>query len=196
MKFFESIHFKTRNDFREWLKINHDKCDGIWMIFYKKHTGKETISYDEALDEALCFGWIDSTKKSLDDEKYIWKFTPRTNIKNWSDINKLRVNKLIEKGLMTEAGLNKIDLYLKTGKVDWEVETNQKLPKKAIEIPEFVIEYFSMNEPALTNFNKLAPSHQKNYALWIVDAKRQETRLKRLNEAIELLIKGKKLGMK
>jgi len=192
----DHIHFTTRNKFREWLKINHDKSDGIWMIFYKKHTKKETISYDEALDEALCFGWIDSTKKSVDEETYIWKFTPRTNIKNWSDINKIRVNKLIKTGLMTEAGLNKIDLYLNTGKIDWKVETKPKPPKTALEIPEYIIEYFSENEPALGYFNKLAPSHQRNYVEWIEQAKRPETRLKRLIEATDLLKKNIKLGMK
>ncbi|PKP34196.1 MAG: hypothetical protein CVU00_07875 [Bacteroidetes bacterium HGW-Bacteroidetes-17] len=196
MKVFESIHFKTRNDFREWLKINHNKSEGIWIIFYKKHTRIETISYDEALDEALCFGWIDSTKKSVDEETYIWKFTPRTNVKNWSDINKMRVNKLIKTGLMTKAGLNKIDLFLNTGKVDWKVEEKSKIPKEALKIPEFMIEYFSVHEPALTNFHKLAPSHQRNYVLWIADAKRPETRIKRLTESVMLLLKNEKLGMK
>ncbi len=196
MKIYEHVHFKKRTDFREWLKINHDKSDGIWMIFFKKHTKKENITYPEALDEALCFGWIDSTKKGIDDEKYIWKFTPRTNVKNWSDINKLKVIKLIKSGQMNEAGLNKIDLYLKTGKVDWKVEPKQKSKKAEIKIPKFILDYFSRNEPALANFNKLAPSHQRNYVLWISDAKRQETRLKRLAESVALLLKNKKLGMK
>ena len=196
MKTYEEIHFKNRSDFREWLKINHDKSDGIWMIYFKKHTKKENITYSDALDEALCFGWIDSTKKGIDEEKYIWKFTPRTNVKNWSDVNKLRVNNLIKEGLMTEAGLKKIDLYLKTGKVDWKVEPKVKREKPPLVVPDFIPEYFSKHEPALTNFNNLAPSHKKNYVLWISDAKREETRTKRLKEAVQLLKQNKKLGMK
>lgn len=196
IKTYPNIHFKTRNDFRNWLELNFDKLDGIWMIFFKKHTKKENITYSDALDEALCFGWIDSTKKGIDDEKYIWKFTPRTNVKNWSDVNKLKVNKLIKNGLMTEAGLRKIDLYIKTGKVDWKVEPKQKNPKAALKIPDYIKKYFSDNEPALKNFKNLAPSHQRNYIHWIENAKREDTRSRRLEESVGLLKENKKIGMK
>lgn len=196
MKIYEQIHFKKRSDFREWLKINHDKVDGIWMIYFKKHTKKENITYSDALDEALCFGWIDSTKKGIDEEKYIWKFTPRTNVKNWSDVNKLRVNRLIKNRLMTETGLNKIDLYLKTGKIDWKVEPKAKYPKTPLEVPDYILEFFTQHEPALTHFNNLAPSHKNNYLLWIINAKREKTKTKRLTEAVKLLKQNKKLGMK
>jgi uncharacterized protein YdeI (YjbR/CyaY-like superfamily) len=196
MKIYKHVHFKKRADFREWLKANHNKSDGIWMIFFKKHTKKENITYPEALDEALCFGWIDSTKKGIDEEKYIWKFTPRTNVKNWSDVNKLKVRKLIDSGLMTEAGLNKIDLYLKTGKVDWKVEPKQKNPKPTLVVPDYIKQYFSANEPAMLNFKKLALSHQRNYIGWITSAKKQETINKRLEEATSLLKQNKKLGIK
>ena len=196
MKTYQSIHFKTRNSFRSWLSINFEESHGIWMIFFKKHTKKENITYDEAVEEALCFGWIDSTIKRVDEERYIQKFTPRTNIKNWSDLNKRRVLHLIKNGQMTQAGLNKIDLYLKTGKVDWKVEPKNKAKKKPLAVPEFIKNYFLEHQPAWDHFQALAPSHQRNFIFWIADAKRDETRMKRLNESVDLLKENKKLGMK
>jgi uncharacterized protein YdeI (YjbR/CyaY-like superfamily) len=120
MKDFDKIHFKNRGDFRHWLEKNHRKSQGIWMIFYKKHTKRDNITYDESVEEAICFGWIDSILKKVDEDKYIRKFTPRTNTKNWSDANKRRATKLIKNGKMNEAGLNKIDLNKKTGKIGRE----------------------------------------------------------------------------
>ncbi len=195
-KNYQHIHFKSRIDFRNWLETNFDQIDGIWMIFFKKNTQKQNITYNEAVEEALCFGWIDSTVKRIDEESYIQKFTPRSNTKNWSDPNKIRVLKLIENGQMTQAGLNKIDLYLKTGIIDWEVEPKLKGVKKPLEVPEFIKNYFLTHQPALNNFNKLAPSYQKEYVLWVVDAKREKTRMKRLKESVDLLKENKKLGMK
>lgn len=192
----ESKHFKNRESFRKWLNSNHDKSKVIWLIFYKKHTGIENISYNEAVEEAICFGWIDSIKKRMDEEKYVWKFSPRTNTKNWSDLNKIRVNKLIKEGRMTEAGLNKIDVYLKTGTIDWKVIPKQKQAKVDVEIPEFITEHFSKNQPALSNFNQLAPTYKRNFILWITNAKRNETILKRLQESTCLLKANQKLGMK
>lgn len=196
MNDFPKIHFSSRTEFRNWLNKNYTVSNGIWMIFYKKLTDKKNILYDEALEEALCFGWIDSTIKKIDDEKYLRKFTPRTDIKNWSDLNKKRVLMLIENGRMTKAGLEKIDVYLKTGKVEWEVSEKRKELSPILITPDFIIDELAKNEPALTNFNKLAPSHRRNYILWITQAKKEETIKKRLEESIKLLLKNEKLGMK
>lgn len=166
------------------------------MIFYKKHTNKDYIPYKDALEEALCFGWIDSTSKKIDDEIYLRKFLPRTNTSNWSDINKKLALSLIEKGKMTEAGLRKIDVYLKTGKVDWEVKSQGEKKKNELDIPDLILKELARSEPALTNFDKLAPSYKRNYIQWITSAKREETILKRLKEAIELLKENKKLWLK
>lgn len=196
MKELKQIHFKNKSLFRDWLKKNHDKSPGIWMIFYKKHIKKESLYYKEALDVALCYGWIDSTIKRLDDEKYIQKFTPRTNPKNWSDNNKKKVLALIEKGEMTEAGLKKIDVFLKTGKVDWIIKEPEVKEKKELIIPKFILDQLAKNEPALTNFNHIVPSQRRYFVEWITFAKREETIQKRLNETIELLKNNQKLGMK
>lgn len=192
----ETIFFKSRSSFRSWLKENYDQSQGIWVIFYKKHVKKECVSYKEALKEALCFGWIDSTLKRIDDDQYVRIFTPRKNTKQWSDVNKRIVVTLIKEGRMTEAGLMKIDEYLKTGKVNWKNEDINTPNTTELAIPDFIIEAFANNEPALTNFNKLAPSFKKQYVGWIISAKKKATIQKRLKEAIDLLEQNQKLGMK
>ncbi|MCY1720586.1 YdeI/OmpD-associated family protein [Prolixibacteraceae bacterium Z1-6] len=197
MKELENIYFKDQGSFRNWLKKNHDKSPGVWMTYYKKHTDKECIEYREALEEALCFGWIDSIIKKVDNDRYVRKFTPRTNISNWSDLNKRIVLSMIGKGKMTEAGLQKIDVYLKTGKIDWENKGLKGDAKdKEFAIPDYILKAFAENEPALTNFNTLASSYKRHFVLWISSAKREETIQKRLRESIQLLKENKKLGLK
>ncbi len=167
------------------------------MIFYKKHVNIDCIEYNEALEEALCFGWIDSIIKKVDDDQYLRKFTPRTNVSKWSDLNKRMLLSLINEDKMTEAGLKKIDIYLKTGKVDWDVKSPKRAnEKKEFHIPDFILKELVKNEPALTNFNNLAQTYKRHYILWITDAKREETILSRLKESIELLKENRKLGLK
>lgn len=102
----------TGEDWRAWLQANHASAADVWLIFYKKHTGKPSVSLKEAIEEALCFGWIDSVMKSLDDERYMLRFTPRKPKSNWSEYNKQRVRELIAAGRMTEAGLAKVTFPL------------------------------------------------------------------------------------
>jgi uncharacterized protein YdeI (YjbR/CyaY-like superfamily) len=196
MKELENKFFVDEVSFRKWLAANHDKCPGIWMVYYKKHTGKECITYAEALDTALCYGWIDSIIKKIDDAKYARKFMPRTNSKKWSEFNKKRVASLIKEGKMTEIGLRKIESYLKTGEVNWADTSTVKMNKDQLHCPEFILEAFALYEPALSNFNSLAPSYQRQYILWITAAKREITVKKRIEEAIGLLRENRKLGLK
>lgn len=197
MRELEQLHFNSRESFRCWLEKNHDKSIGIWMIFYRKQKNIECIKYVEALEEALCFGWIDSIIKKVDDGKYVRKFTPRTSTSKWSDTNKKIVLSLIEKGKMTEAGLRKIDIYLKTGRVDWAFKgTKEDGEKKEFHVPDFIREAFAENEPALTNFNNLARTYKRHYILWITNAKKEETIQKRLEVSILLLKENKRLGLK
>lgn len=95
---------KSRKEWREWLTKNHDKTTEIWLVYYKKHTGKPTIKYEEAVEEALCFGWIDGIEKRIDEERYAQRFTPRRKNSNWSESNIARYKKLVKQGLMTKAG--------------------------------------------------------------------------------------------
>lgn len=196
MKELEQLYFKSQESFRNWLERNFDKSSGIWILFYRKHVHIECIEYIEALEEALCFGWIDSLIKKIDKDQYVRKFTPRTNKTKWSVLNKKMVIALIEKGRMTEEGLKKIDIYLKSGRVNWENKELKGKDTKELEIPDFILKELAKNEPALTNFNNLAQTYKQHYILWITNAKRNETVYGRLKESIELLKENKKLGLK
>lgn len=192
MRELENIFFETRDSFRQWLELNHDKSPGIHLICYKVHTGVKCISYREALLEALCFGWIDSTVRSLDEDRYQRMFTPRRNTSNWSEVNQKLVMTLIEEGKMTEAGLKKIDSYRVSGKVEWpapEGKTDELI------LPAFILEKLALNEPALSHFNRLSKTNKRYFVGWITSAKRPETIQNRLAESIALLKENKKLGI-
>ncbi|OFX42213.1 MAG: hypothetical protein A2046_03865 [Bacteroidetes bacterium GWA2_30_7] len=181
---------KNRQEWRKWLEKNHNSVKEIWLVYYKKHTKMPTVTYDEAVEEALCFGWIDSTVRTIDSEKYCQKFTPRNKKSNWSDSNKLRIQKLLKEGLMADSGLEKIegiDIY-KLSKNEVNIEQ--------LKLPEQFESELKTNKIAYENFKKLAPSHQKQYINWIMFAKKEETQIKRLNEAIKMLENNQKIGLK
>src|SRR5690606_10495074 len=115
MKEAEEICPKNKNEWRKWLELNHIKKDAVWLIFYKKTSPKYNLSWSESVDESLCFGWIDSTKKTIDTERYKQYFTKRKAKSNWSKINKEKVKNLIDKGLITEAGLKSIEIAKENG---------------------------------------------------------------------------------
>jgi uncharacterized protein YdeI (YjbR/CyaY-like superfamily) len=104
LKISESLSLTDCQQFREWLAENHQIKKEIWLVIYKKSSGKPTISYNEAVEEALCFGWVDSMVKSIDAEKYVQRFTPRCRVSNWTEANKAKARRLIQEGKMTEAG--------------------------------------------------------------------------------------------
>jgi uncharacterized protein YdeI (YjbR/CyaY-like superfamily) len=181
----------NREQWRRWLSRHHATQTGIWLVFYKKQTGKPTITYGAAVEEALCFGWIDGIIKKIDEARYARKFTPRRESSRWSALNKKRAAKMIRQGKMTEAGLAKINAAKKSGLWD-------KDPRPAIsfEVPPELAEALARNKKARETFEKLAPSHRRRYIAWIAVAKRQETKKRRVAESIALLEKGRKLGLK
>ncbi len=183
----ETLYITNRDDWRSWLEENHETEKEIWLIYYKKHSGKSRIPYDDAVEEAICFGWIDSIIQKIDEEKFAQKFTPRKNTRNWSDANKRRVKKMIRQGRMTEAGLAKIH-----ESVHLEIPESRPEP----EIPPEFQEALEANDKAREFFDGLAPSYKRQYIGWIASGKREETRRKRVEEAIGLLEQNKKLGMK
>ena len=152
------LHLTNRKDWRLWLSENHHKEKEIWLIYHKKHTGKPRVSYDDAVEEALCFGWIDSIVRTIDDDRYMQKFTPRKSKSNWSDSNKKRVEKLINAGKMTNAGLEKIE----TAKINgtWDKITPST---KSFEMPIELENALDINESAKSFFNKLSPSYRRQY---------------------------------
>ena len=185
------LYFTNRRDWRSWLERNYRKKKEAWLIFYKKHTGKPNVTYDEAVEEALCFGWIDSIMKRIDDEKFARKFTHRKPDSNWAESNKKRAQEMIKQRRMTKAGLELINQAKKCGR--W---SQNPLPKKQISVPEYIEQALRSNEKALTNFNKLAPSYRQQYIGWVHSAKKEVTRKRRLAEVIGVLERNEKLGMK
>ena len=187
----KQLYVADREQWRQWLSENHATKAGIWLVFYKKETSKPTIEYEAAVEEALCFGWIDSIIKKIDASKYARKFTPRSDKSRWSKLNKKRANKMIKQGRMTEVGLAKIKAAKKTGR--WDEDAR---PQISLEIPPEFAKALACNKKAKETFDKLAPSYRKHYIGWITIAKRQETKKRRIAESIALLEKGKRLGLK
>lgn len=185
------LYVANRKEWRKWLKENHSIVTEVWLIYYKKHTGKPRIPYDDAVEEALCFGWIDSTIKRIDDEKYCQRFTPRNDKSNWSEHNKRRVAKMIKQGKMTKAGMGKIISAKKNGNWDKKI-----IAEVYYQMPSELSQLLTVNKKAKEFFNELTPSHKKQYIGWIASAKKIETREKRAKEAIKLLETGQKLGMR
>ena len=182
----EKIEFVDRNQFRNWLSENHNKSNGIWIIFDK--TGKiRLLKPDEALEEALCFGWIDGQIKSINDEKYQKKFTPRRKGSRWSEKNKALTKNLIANGNMTEYGL----IAIEQAKKDKTWDAKKGAPVSDEQVKDF-IKLLGGFEPALTNFLKMSPSVKKTYTALYLDAKKEETKIKRLNYIIERLNENKK----
>ena len=182
---------KSRKQWRDWLAKNHAVAIEVWLVFYKKHTGKPTLSYNDSVEEALCYGWIDGIRKRIDDERYMHRFTPRKPNSNWSETNKKRVARLQKAGLIEPAGTEVIRAAKRTGK--WDASAR----------PDIDLSLSAELESALVNdkragefFSSLAPSYQREYIAWIATAKRPETKAKRLSETIRLLKAGKKLGMR
>jgi uncharacterized protein YdeI (YjbR/CyaY-like superfamily) len=184
------LYVKSRKEWRNWLEKNHDDVSEIWVEYYKKHTGKSRIPYDDAVEEAICFGWIDSTVKRIDDEKYMQKFTPRKEKSKWSALNRQRAEKMIKERRMTDAGLSKIKEAKKRGtwkSKDYDIDVAKP--------PSDLIKALKANKTAYDNFKKFSPTIKKMYIGWIVSAKRNETRKKRITEAVKLAKKNIKSFM-
>ncbi len=181
---------KSRKSWRTWLKKNHADRAEIWLVFYKRHTGKPTLSYNDAVEEALCFGWIDGVKRSIDDERYMHRFSPRKADSSWSESNRKRAERMLTAGQMTASGRHAVEKAKRNGK--WA----EPALKNEFSIPPELAARLERNKKAGTYFEAIAPSYQRQYIAWIITAKRQETRKRRLDESIELLRRGEKLGMR
>lgn len=186
----DQLYVTNRKEWREWLKKNHNKKETIWLIYYKKHTGKPRIPYDDAVEEALCYGWIDSTVKRIDEETFMQKFTPRKKNSIWSKLNKERVGRMIKGGKMRKPGMDKVEEAKKNG--EWEAAYEIKYD---IEIPPMLEKALNRNIKAKENFDNFAPSYRRNYIGWVTNAKRQETIDRRIKEVVKRAEKNIKPGM-
>ncbi|MEO8535806.1 MAG: YdeI/OmpD-associated family protein [Flavobacterium sp.] len=176
MQDIETFYPTSKQDWREWLKENHTLKQSIWLVCYKKQANVPTITWSDAVDEALCFGWIDSTRKSIDSDKFIQFFTRRKPTSAWSKINKEKIERLIREGLMFEAGLESIKKAKENG--FWTILDTVE----ALFIPEDLEMAFEANPGSKDYFLSLSKSAKKIILHWVVIAKRPETRQNRINE--------------
>ncbi|MCC6372025.1 MAG: YdeI/OmpD-associated family protein [Bacteroidia bacterium] len=179
---------KNQKEWRKWLEKNHQTAQAIWVVHYKKESDKPSLTWSDAVDEALCFGWIDSTRRVNDHESYLQFFTKRKPGSMWSTINKEKVARLINTGKMTEAGLKSIELAKQNG--NW----NMLDELEGLNIPKDLEKEFKKHRGAKDFFLSLSNSLRKSMLLWLVLAKRPETREKRIKEMAELA--GQKLKPK
>ena len=186
----DPVLFKNRNEWRKWLQKNYDKSSEIWILAFKRHTGKTSISYEEALEEAICYGWIDSRMRRIDDERHMWRFAPRKPNSIWSLSNRARAERLIREGRMTSAGMEKIMAAKKSGKWD-----TAYAPSKPPRLPRDLKEALMKNRKAWTNFQAFAKSYRTTYIYWVTAAKREDTRKKRIEQVVEKAAQNLKFYM-
>jgi uncharacterized protein YdeI (YjbR/CyaY-like superfamily) len=184
----EVIFFDSPAKLRSWLHENHDRSDELWIGFYKKGSGKPSVTYPEAVDEALCFGWIDGIRKAVDDVSYTNRFTPRKPRSNWSAVNIKRVNELMALGRMQPPGL---EAFNKRTDNRSQVYSYEQRDKAAFDPAQE--EQFRASEPAWTFFQSQPPGYRRTATWWVLSAKQEATRQKRLATLIELSEKGKRL---
>ncbi len=187
------VEVATRERWREWLSENYRDVSEVWLLFWKKHTGKPGLAYGASVEEALCFGWVDSLIKRIDDDRYARKFTPRRPDSVWSALNRERAARMIREGRMREPGLALIREAKVSGKWDAAV---RKPHTNSVEMPVELKERLDECPAAKTFFESLSPSRQRMYRLWVGSAKRPETRMRRADEALRKLARGEELGLK
>ena len=185
MKELPTLEVRNRREWRAWLAKHHASSPGVWLVFHKGHTGVKSIPYEDTVREALCFGWIDSLIKRLDDDRYALKLTPRKPTSKWSDLNRKRWADLKAARLLTEAGLA-------AAPTDNSYAAKPTIP----DLPAYIAKALKANPKAWRFFQDLAPTYRRHFVVWIHIAKRPETREKRIRESIALLAAGKKLGLK
>ncbi len=183
---FQRIEAKTREEWHQWLEDNHSNSPGIWLIYYKKGSGKPTVSYEEAVEEALSFGWIDSKVNAIDEERYMQIFTPRKTGSIWSKLNKQRIKNLMENGLMMPAGLEKVEVAKKDGSWYFLDDIEKMI------IPPDLKEALDSNVIAKNNFEAFGDSSKKQILYWIKTAKREITRKNRIEKVVILAAENKK----
>ena len=176
MEIVKSLHLTDREEWRSWLEEHHETEDEIWLVYYKKHTGKLRLPYDDAVEEAICFGWVDGAVKNIDEEKSTQRYAPRKKKSVWSDLNKRRARKMIESGRMTDAGLAKLGDH-----INEEVPS----PKMDLAIPLDLKDALLSDPAAWENFNNFAPNYRRDYIEWVLAAKRDDTRRGRIGAVVK-----------
>lgn len=190
---YKTIHPKTRGQWRKWLERNHSTSPGIWLTYYRKETGKRKFSTADAVEEALCFGWIDSLSRKLDEERTLLKFTPRKPKGVWSKLNKQRIEKLIDQKLMTAAGLRKIEEARENG--SWNSLDSSDFHTENNSLPDDLRKALGKNKRAMKNFLAFPPSYRKRFLFWIDSARTPLTKAARIQQTLLMAAANKKPGV-
>jgi uncharacterized protein YdeI (YjbR/CyaY-like superfamily) len=185
----KTLWVETLDQWRDWLHEHHGSESVVWLIFYKQQTGIKSIDYEDALDEALCFGWVDSLVKRLDDRRFARKFTPRKPDSRWSTKNRERYATLKAGGRLKPPGIERPP----TARGYDARPPRLALPAK---LPAYIQAAFRKRPAARRHFDAIPPAQRRRYIAWIESAKREDTKLRRLEEAVGLLAAGKLLGLK
>ena len=185
----KTLLVRTPDQWRNWLAEHHASESEVWLIFHRQQTGVASIGYKDALDEALCFGWVDSLVKRLDDRRFARKFTPRRADSRWSTVNRKRYAALEAAVRLQPPGIARPP----TGRGDAPRPPRLQLPTK---LPAYIQAALRKHPTASRHFDALPPSERRRYFAWIESAKREDTKLRRLQAAIRLLASGKVLGLK
>ena len=185
----KTVLVKTLEAWRAWLEKHHASEPEIWLVFHKQHTGIPSIDYQDSLDEALCYGWVDSLIKRIDDDRFARKFTPRKADSRWSDVNRKRYAELKAQGRLKPPGIARAP----GSKGSAPKPERFELPAT---LPSFILVGFQKHAGARKVFEALSPAHRRRYIAWILSAKREETQHRRLAEAIRMLTRGETLGLK
>lgn len=179
------LEVRDRRQWRAWLERHHASSPGVWLVYYKEHTGVPCIPYEDSVQEALCYGWIDSLIKRLDADRYARKYPPRSPGSKWSDSNRKRWAALKAAGRLAAPGLAAAPTDHSYG------------PRQSVSsLPAYIAKAFRANPKAWRFFQQLAPTYRRHFVWWISSAKRPETRRKRIRESLALLAAGKQLGLK
>ena len=184
---------RSQHAWRRWLDANHAAVPEVWVVFYKKaaqRAGRPTLTYGQAVEQAICFGWIDGLKLRIDDERYAHRFTPRKPRSNWSETNRARLARMRSQGLMALPGEAAVEAAIRSGA--WEKPAGSA----SIEAPAELLAVIGADPAARAGWAALTRAQQRRYEVWVGMAKRDETRGRRLAESLALLRRGERLGMR
>ena len=184
---------RNQHHWRRWLAANHAATREVWVVFYKKtaqRPGRPTLTYEQSVEQAICFGWIDGLKRRVDDERYAHRFTPRKPDSRWSESNRARLARMRSEGLMHPAGEEAVETSVRSGA--WEKPASSA----PVDAPRELLAALENDREAQAGWRNLSRAQQRRYEVWIGIAKKAETRARRLAESLTLLRRGEKLGMR
>lgn len=182
------LHFESQSDLETWLEANHDSSDGIWLMLAKKGSSRSSVSYDEAVELGLCFGWIDGQARKLDDDFWLQRFTPRRKRSIWSQINRDKATELIRQGRIRPAGLAAIEAAKADGRWDRAYASSKNLT-----IPDDLLAQLDALPDARAHFESLSATNRFAIVYRIESARRPETRTRRIEKYLQMLLNGEKL---